>query len=205
MGQFTLPELPYAYDELEPYLDARTLEIHHGKHHAAYVATLNQALDGQSPYQNASVEELLSNLNDVSEDIRTTVRNHGGGHYGHSLFWSIMSPNGGGKPYGDISKGIEKHFGSFEQFKDDLSKAAVSRFGSGWGWLVVNGDKLEVMSTSNQDTPFMENKTPILVVDVWEHAYYLQYQNKRPDFVSAWWNVVNWEEVNRRYNEAFDS
>lgn len=202
MNVFTLPELPYAYDELEPHLDARTMEIHHGKHHATYVANLNKALEGQRQFANASVEELISNLNDVPEEIRAAVRNQGGGHYGHSLYWSIMSPTGGGNPYGDIAKGIEKHFGSFEQMKDDLTKAAISRFGSGWGWLVVNGDKLEVMSTPNQDTPLMENKTPILVVDVWEHAYYLQYQNRRPDFVSSWWNVVDWEEVNRRYNEA---
>ncbi|MDT8976524.1 superoxide dismutase [Paenibacillus sp. chi10] len=202
MSVFTLPELPYAYDELEPHLDARTMEIHHGKHHATYVANLNKALEGRTQFANASVEELISSLNDVPEEIRAAVRNQGGGHYGHSLYWSIMSPTGGGNPYGDIAKGIEKHFGSFEQMKDELTKAAISRFGSGWGWLVVNGDKLEVMSTPNQDTPLMENKTPILVVDVWEHAYYLQYQNRRPDFVSSWWNVVDWEEVNRRYNEA---
>lgn len=202
MNVFTLPELPYAYDELEPHLDARTMEIHHGKHHATYVANLNKALEGRTQFAHASVEELISNLNDVPEEIRAAVRNQGGGHYGHSLYWSIMSPTGGGNPYGDISKGIEKHFGSFEQMKEKLTKAAISRFGSGWGWLVVNGDKLEVMSTPNQDTPLMENKTPILVVDVWEHAYYLQYQNRRPDFVSSWWNVVDWEEVNRRYNEA---
>ncbi|MBG9794939.1 superoxide dismutase [Paenibacillus dendritiformis] len=202
MEQFTLPEMSYGYDELEPYLDARTMEIHHKKHHAAYVANLNQALSHSPQFKNATVEDLLSNLNDIPEDIRTAVRNHGGGHYGHSLYWSIMSPTGGGEPKGDIAKGIEKHFGCFEQLKEDLTKAALSRFGSGWGWLVVNGDKLEVMSTPNQDTPLAENKTPILVVDVWEHAYYLQYQNRRPDFVSSWWNVVNWEEVNRRYNEA---
>ncbi|MFL1672917.1 superoxide dismutase [Paenibacillus thiaminolyticus] len=202
MEQFTLPELSYGYDELEPYLDARTMEIHHKKHHAAYVANLNQALSSSPQFKNATVEQLISHLDDIPEDIRTAVRNHGGGHYGHSLYWSIMSPTGGGDPKGDIAKGIEKHFGSFEQLKEDLTKAALSRFGSGWGWLVVNGDKLEVMSTPNQDTPLADNKTPILVVDVWEHAYYLQYQNRRPDFVSSWWNVVNWEEVNRRYNEA---
>ncbi|CAH8771116.1 superoxide dismutase [Paenibacillus dendritiformis] len=202
MEQFTLPELSYGYDELEPYLDARTMEIHHKKHHAAYVANLNQALSSSPQFKNATVEQLISHLDDIPEDIRTAVRNHGGGHYGHSLYWSIMSPTGGGDPKGDIAKGIEKHFGSFEQLKEDLTKAALSRFGSGWGWLVVNGDKLEVMSTQNQDTPLEDNKTPILVVDVWEHAYYLQYQNRRPDFVSSWWNVVNWEEVNRRYNEA---
>ncbi|CAH8713115.1 superoxide dismutase [Paenibacillus thiaminolyticus] len=202
MEQFTLPELSYGYDELEPYLDARTMEIHHKKHHAAYVANLNQALSSSSQFKNATAEQLISHLDDIPEDIRTAVRNHGGGHYGHSLYWSIMSPTGGGDPKGDIAKGIEKHFDCFEQLKEDLTKAALSRFGSGWGWLVVNGDKLEVMSTPNQDTPLAVNKTPILVVDVWEHAYYLQYQNRRPDFVSSWWNVVNWEEVNRRYNEA---
>lgn len=202
MEQFTLPELSYGYDELEPYLDARTMEIHHKKHHAAYVANLNQVLSNSSPFKNATVEQLISHLDDIPEDIRTAVRNHGGGHYGHSLYWSIMSPTGGGEPKGDIAKGIEKHFGCLEQLKEDLTKAALSRFGSGWGWLVVNGDKLEVMSTPNQDTPLADNKTPILVVDVWEHAYYLQYQNRRPDFVSSWWNVVNWEEVNRRYSEA---
>ncbi|MCR8963635.1 superoxide dismutase [Brevibacillus halotolerans] len=202
MEPFSLPKLQYNYDELEPYLDARTMEIHHGKHHATYVTNLNKAIENYPQFKNATVEELISNLNDVPEEIRTAVRNHGGGHYSHSLYWSIMSPTGGGNPDGGIAKGIEKHFGSFAQMKDELTKAAVSRFGAGWGWLVVNGDKLEVTSTPNQDTPFMENKTPILVVDVWEHAYYLQYQNKRPDFVSSWWNVVNWEEVNRRYNEA---
>ncbi|MBY0050130.1 superoxide dismutase [Brevibacillus agri] len=202
MGAFTLPQLPYAYDELEPYLDAKTMEIHHGKHHATYVANLNKALENYPQFQNATVEELICHLNDLPEEIRTAVRNHGGGHYSHSLYWSIMSPTGGGKPRGDIVKGIDKHFGSFAQMKEELTKAAISRFGSGWGWLVVDGDKLEVTSTPNQDTPFMEKKTPILVVDVWEHAYYLQYQNKRPDFVSSWWNVIDWEEVNRRYNEA---
>ncbi|MCG7406897.1 superoxide dismutase [Paenibacillus sp. ACRRX] len=202
MGPFTLPKLAYAYDELEPYLDSKTMEIHHGKHHAAYVANLNKSLESYPQFQHATIEELLSNLDEIPEDIRSTVRNHGGGHYGHSLYWSIMSPIGGGQPYGDIAKGIEKQFGSYEQLKDELTAAALSRFGSGWGWLVVHNGKLEVMSTANQDTPLMEQKTPILVVDVWEHAYYLQYQNKRPDFVSSWWNVVNWEEVNRRYNES---
>lgn len=202
MNSFALPKLSYAYDELEPYLDARTMEIHHSKHHAAYVDNLNKALTSYPQFQHATIEELISHLEDLPEDIRMAVRNHGGGHYGHSLYWSVMSPNGGGKPHGDISTGIEKHFGSFEQLKEDLTKAALSRFGSGWGWLVVNGDKLEVMSTPNQDTPLMENKTPILVVDVWEHAYYLQFQNKRPDFVNSWWNVVHWDEVNRLYNEA---
>lgn len=202
MNSFALPKLSYAYDELEPYLDARTMEIHHSKHHAAYVDNLNKALTSYPQFQHATIEELISHLEDLPEDIRMAVRNHGGGHYGHSLYWSVMSPNGGGKPHGDIATGIEKHFGSFEQLKEDLTKEAVSRFGSGWGWLVVNGDKLEVMSTPNQDTPLMENKTPILVVDVWEHAYYLQFQNKRPDFVNSWWNVVHWDEVNRLYNEA---
>ncbi|MDR0271450.1 superoxide dismutase [Paenibacillus sp.] len=202
MEPFVLPKLAYGYDELEPYLDARTMEIHHDKHHATYVANLNKALENYPQFKNATIEELISHLDDIPEEIRTAVRNHGGGHYGHSLYWSIMSPTGGGNPHGDIAKGIEKYFGSFEQMKDELTKAAISRFGSGWGWLVVNGDKLEVTSTPNQDTPLAENKTPILVVDVWEHAYYLQYQNKRPDFVSSWWNVVNWEEVNRLYNEA---
>ncbi|SMG33865.1 superoxide dismutase [Paenibacillus aquistagni] len=202
MNSFALPKLSYAYDELEPYLDARTMEIHHSKHHAAYVDNLNKALTSYPQFQHATIEELISHLEDLPEDIRMAVRNHGGGHYGHSLYWSVMSPNGGGKPHGDIATGIEKHFGSFEQLKEDLTKAALSRFGSGWGWLVVNGDKLGVMSTPNQDTPLMENKTPILVVDVWEHAYYLQFQNKRPDFVNSWWNVVHWDEVNRLYNEA---
>ncbi|WP_054949306.1 superoxide dismutase [Numidum massiliense] len=202
MSQFALPKLPYDYDELEPHLDARTMEIHHGRHHATYVNNLNKALEGQSQLANASIEELLSNLNDVPEEIRTNVRNQGGGHYGHSLYWTIMKPNGGGKPTGDVARLIDRDFGSFEEMKVKLSQAAVSRFGSGWGWLVVNGEKLEVTSTPNQDTPLMEGKTPILVVDVWEHAYYLQYQNKRPDFVSAWWNVINWEEVERRLYEA---
>ncbi|WP_028546622.1 superoxide dismutase [Paenibacillus taiwanensis] len=202
MELFTLPKLSYAYDELEPYLDSKTMEIHHSKHHAAYVANLNKSLERYPQFQHATVEQLLSHLDDIPADIRAAIRNYGGGHYGHSLYWTIMSPIGGGNPYGDIAKAIEKQFGSYAQLKDELTSAALSRFGSGWGWLVVHNGKLEVMSTANQDTPLMEQKTPILVVDVWEHAYYLQYQNKRPDFVSSWWNVVNWEEVNRRYYEA---
>lgn len=202
MSLFKLPELPYDYDELEPFIDARTLEIHHGKHHATYVNNLNIALEGHEDLQGKSLEVLLSDLDAVPEDIRTAVRNHGGGHYSHSLFWEVMSPKGGGDPNADIENEINKRFGNFDKFQSELSQAAISRFGSGYGWLVMDENKeLSVMSTANQDTPMMIGKTPLLVIDVWEHAYYLKYQNRRPEFVENWWKTVNWDKVNELYNK----
>ncbi len=197
-----LPQLPYPANALEPHIDEQTMNIHHGKHHNTYVTNLNAALEGHPDLQNKSVEELVSNLDAVPEEIRTAVRNNGGGHANHSLFWQILSPNGGGEPTGELADAINEAFGSFENFKEEFSKAAAGRFGSGWAWLVVDNGKLAVMSTPNQDTPLMEGKTPILGLDVWEHAYYLKYQNRRPDYIKAFWNVVNWDEVARRYNEA---
>jgi len=202
MAKHELPALPYAFDALEPYIDAQTMEIHHGRHHATYVNNLNAALEGHVELQQKSVEELISDLNSVPESIRTAVRNNGGGHANHTLFWEIMSPNGGGEPTGALAEAINETFGSFEKFKEEFTKAALGRFGSGWAWLVVDGGKLAVTSTPNQDNPLMEGKTPILGLDVWEHAYYLKYQNKRPDYVNAWWNVVNWNAVNERYLKA---
>jgi Fe-Mn family superoxide dismutase len=197
-----VPDLPYAFDALEPHIDARTMEIHHDKHHAAYVSKLNAALEGHPDLQSKSVEDLLSNIDGVPESIRTAVRNHGGGHANHSLFWTVMSPNGGGEPGGDLGDAIANAFGSFGDFKSKLSDAAGGVFGSGWGWLVVNGGELEIVSRPNQDSPLMDGATPILGVDVWEHAYYLKYQNKRPDYLAAWWNVVSWDEVARRFQSA---
>jgi len=202
MAKHELPALPYAFDALEPHIDAQTMEIHHGRHHATYVNNLNAALEGHPELQQKSVEELISDLNSIPESIRTAVRNNGGGHANHSLFWEIMSPQGGGEPKGALAEEINKTFGSFEKFKEEFTKAAVGRFGSGWAWLVVDGGKLAVMSTANQDNPLMEGKTPILGLDVWEHAYYLKYQNRRPDYVAAWWNVVNWDAVSERYAKA---
>jgi Fe-Mn family superoxide dismutase len=197
-----VPDLPYAFDALEPHIDARTMEIHHDKHHAAYVSKLNAALEGHPDLQSKSVEDLLSNIDGVPESIRTAVRHHGGGPANHSLFWAVMSPNGGGEPGGDLGDAIANAFGSFGDFKSKLSDAAGGVFGSGWGWLVVNGGKLEIVSRPNQDSPLMDGATPILGVDVWEHAYYLKYQNKRPDYLAAWWNVVSWDEVARRFQSA---
>jgi len=200
---FKLPELGYAYDALEPHIDARTMEIHYTKHHQAYINNLNAALEKHTELQKRSAEELLSNINSVPEDIRTAVRNHGGGFVNHNLFWEIMAPGGSKKPGGDLAKAIDSTFGSFDSFKEQLTKAAVGRFGSGWGWLVVDkGGKLAVTSTPNQDSPLMEGQTPILGVDVWEHAYYLHYQYRRPDYVAAWWNVVNWDRVAEKYASA---
>jgi Fe-Mn family superoxide dismutase len=201
MAKFELPALPYAYDALEPYIDAQTMEIHHSRHHATYVNNLNAALEGQD-VGGKTVEELISNLEALPESIRTAVRNNGGGHANHTLFWQIMSPNGGGTPTGEVANAINETFGSFENFKAKFTDAALKRFGSGWAWLVVKNGKLEVTSTPNQDSPLMEGATPIFGLDVWEHAYYLKYQNKRPDYVNAFWNVVNWEEVNKRYLAA---
>lgn len=199
---YELPPLPYPANALEPYIDEQTMNIHHGKHHQTYVTNLNKALEGHEELAKKSVEELISNLDAVPENIRTAVRNNGGGHANHSLFWTIMSPNGGGEPTGELAEAINNAFGSFEAFKEQFSNAAATRFGSGWAWLVVSNGKLEVMSTPNQDSPLMEGKTPILGLDVWEHAYYLKYQNRRPEYIAAFWNVVNWDEVARRYKEA---
>lgn len=198
-----LPPLPYASNALEPHIDARTMEIHHGKHHQAYINNLNAALEGHTNLQAKSVEDLIKDLNAVPENIRTAVRNNGGGHANHSLFWPLMSPNGGGQPGGDLAAAINNAFGSFDSFKDQFSKAAATRFGSGWAWLSVDSSgQLVVSSTPNQDSPLMEGMTPILGLDVWEHAYYLNYQNRRPDYIAAWWNVVNWDQVAKNYAAA---
>lgn len=199
---FTLPDLPYAKDALEPHIDAKTMEIHHGKHHQGYVDKLNAALEG-SPMTNKSVEEVLKNINDVPQDKRQAVINNGGGHANHSLFWQVMGPGGGGKPDGDLAKAIDTDLGGLDKFKEDFAAAAAGRFGSGWAWLVVDGGgKLQVTSTANQDNPLMEGHTPILGIDVWEHAYYLNYQNRRPDYVKSWWNVVDWAKVAEFYGKA---
>ena len=196
---FTLPPLPYAFAALEPSIDAKTMEIHHDKHHAAYVNNLNGALEKAPELQSKSLDDLLQHLDSVPESIRATVRNNGGGHWNHSMFWEIMAPNAGGEPTGKLADAIKASFGDFNSFKTQFADAAAKRFGSGWAWLVKDGGKLTISSTPNQDTPVMEGKHPILGVDVWEHAYYLKYQNKRPDYVAAWWNVVNWPEVGRRF------
>lgn len=198
-----LPPLPYPANALEPHIDEQTMQIHHGKHHNTYVNNLNAALEGHSDLAAKSIEDLLRNIDSVPESIRTAVRNNGGGHANHSLFWQIMSPNGGGEPTGELADAINQTFGSFQNFKDQFSKEAAGRFGSGWAWLVVDSSgNLKVYSTPNQDSPYMQGDTPILGLDVWEHAYYLKYKNARPDYIAAWWNVVNWEEVARRYAEA---
>lgn len=199
---YKLPELPYAYDALEPHIDKETMNIHHTKHHNTYVTNLNAAVEGKADLESKSIEELISNLDAVPEDIRTAVRNNGGGHANHSLFWTILCPNGGGAPTGELADAIASKFGSFDQFKEEFANAAKTRFGSGWAWLVVNNGALEVTSTPNQDSPLMEGKTPILGLDVWEHAYYLNYQNRRPDYISAFFNVVKWDEVAKRYDAA---
>jgi superoxide dismutase, Fe-Mn family len=199
---FELPQLPYAYDALEPHIDKETMNIHHTKHHNTYVTNLNNALAGNEELLSKSVEEVIANLDAVPEAARTAVRNNGGGHANHSLFWQILSPNGGGEPTGEIAEAITNKFGSYDAFKEEFAKAATTRFGSGWAWLAVNNGELEVTSTPNQDSPLMEGKTPVLGLDVWEHAYYLNYQNRRPDYIGAFWNVVNWDEVNKRYNAA---
>jgi len=196
---FTLPELPYAYNALEPSIDERTMQIHHDKHHAAYVKNLNDALAGHDDLLSMSIEDLLKNLSKVPEDVRTKVRNNGGGHANHSLFWQIMGPKAGGEPSGALAKAIDEVFGNFAQFQEKFAATGMGRFGSGWAWLVKDGGKLTIMDTPNQDTPVMEGKTPILGLDVWEHAYYLTYQNVRADYIKNWWNVVNWTEVAKRY------
>lgn len=199
---FELPQLPYAYDALEPHIDKETMNIHHTKHHNTYVTNLNNALQGNDELLAKSVEEVIANLDAVPEAARTAVRNNGGGHANHSLFWQILAPNGGGAPSGELADAINNKFGSFESFKDEFAKAATTRFGSGWAWLSVSNGELEVSSTPNQDSPLMEGKTPILGLDVWEHAYYLNYQNRRPDYIASFWNVVNWDEVSKRYTAA---
>lgn len=197
---FTLPALPYAFNALEPHIDAKTMEIHHGKHHQAYINNLNAAIEKHPELANKSVEDLLKDLTAVPEDIRTAVRNNGGGHWNHSMFWVIMSPKGGGEPSGALADGIKKAFGDFKTFKEKLAAAAVGQFGSGWGWLVKDkSGALNVVATPNQDNPMSNGMAPILGIDVWEHAYYLNYQNRRPDYIAAWWNVVNWEEVSKRF------
>lgn len=201
MTKYELPPLPYATDALEPYFDAMTMEIHHDRHHATYVNNLNAAIEGLE-IGSKSVEELISNLQSLPEIVRTAVRNNGGGHANHSLFWQVLSPNGGGAPTGEVADAIHSEFGSFEAFREKFNEAAVKRFGSGWAWLVVKNGRLEVTSTPNQDSPLMEGTIPVLGLDVWEHAYYLKYQNKRPDYVKAFWNIVNWDEVNKRYLAA---
>ena len=199
----TLPDLPYAYDALEPSIDARTMEIHHTKHHQAYLDNLNAALEGHPELAPMGVGNLCMAVDNLPEPVRPAVRNHGGGHFNHSLFWTIMSPDGGGMPEGAVASAISDGFGSFDAFKDSFSKAAATRFGSGWAWLVKSADGLSVMSTPNQENPLMSGAgSPILGLDVWEHAYYLNYQNRRPDYVAAWWNLVSWAEVARRFDAA---
>ena len=195
---YTLPDLPYAFDALEPHIDARTMEIHHGKHHNAYITNVNAALEGHPELAAKSVEDLITDLDAVPESIRTAVRNNGGGHANHSLFWTVLG-GGGGTPGGDLAAAIDRDLGGFDAFKEKFSAAGATRFGSGWAWLVVKGGKLDVLSTPNQDSPLMTGDgTPILGLDVWEHAYYLNYQNRRPDYIAAFWNIVNWDEVTRR-------
>ena len=194
----SLPALPYPTDALEPHIDKMTMEIHHGKHHQAYINNLNAALEKHPDLAAKSVEDLIKNLSAVPEDIRTAVRNNGGGHANHSLFWTLMAPNAGGAPTGAVADAITSSFGSFEALKEQFAKAAAGRFGSGWAWVIDGGGKLTVESTANQDSPLMEGKKPLFGIDVWEHAYYLKYQNRRPDYVAAWWNVINWAEINKR-------
>jgi Fe-Mn family superoxide dismutase len=200
---YSLPQLPYDYSALEPHIDAQTMEIHHTKHHQTYVDKLNAAIEGTDladRYPN--VDDLLRNFSSIPSDVQGAVRNHGGGHSNHTLFWQIMGPNGGGEPKGALAAAIDEKFGSANDFKEKFSGAAIAHFGSGWAWLVVSDGGLDIISLPNQDSPLMEGRTPILGVDVWEHAYYLRYQNKRPDYVSAWWNTINWEEVDRRFEAA---
>jgi superoxide dismutase, Fe-Mn family len=200
---FQLPDLPYATDALEPHIDARTMEIHHDRHHKAYTDKLNEAIGKYPAWQDKEIDQILRDIDRIPEDIRTVVRNNGGGYANHNLFWEIMGPNGGGEPGGELSDAIRSTFGSFSDFKEKLSTAAAGQFGSGWGWLVVgSGGGLKVYSTPNQDSPHMNGETPILGVDVWEHAYYLKYQNKRPDYIGAWWNTINWDAVADRYARA---
>jgi Fe-Mn family superoxide dismutase len=199
---FELPKLPYAHDALEPHIDARTMEFHHSKHHAAYVTKLNAALEGNAGLQGKSLTEILANLTQVPENVRAAARNNGGGHFNHSLFWKVMKKGGGGQPTGELAKAIEASFGSFDTFRTKFSDAATAVFGSGWAWLSIQGGKLAIESTPNQDNPAMRSVVPVLGLDVWEHAYYLHYQNRRPDYIAAWWNVVNWDQVAQNFADA---
>lgn len=199
---YTLPDLPYAYDALEPYIDEETMHLHHDKHHNTYVTNLNAAIEKCPELGEKTIEELLSDMDAIPTDIKTAVRNNGGGHANHSFFWEIMAPNAGGEPTGEIKEAINEAFGDFSSFKEEFKKAAAGRFGSGWAWLVMENGKLAITSTANQDSPLMEGKTPILGLDVWEHAYYLKYKNVRPDYIAAFWNVINWDEVNKRFEAA---
>ena len=200
---FTVPPLPYAFDALEPHIDKMTMEIHHGKHHAAYVTNLNKALESAPGLAGESLEELLAgNCAIVPENNRTAVRNNGGGHSNHSLFWTILGPNAGGEPVGNLAAAINRTFGGFAGFKEKFAAAATTRFGSGWAWLIKGGGKIDIISSANQDSPIMEGKFPVIGLDVWEHAYYLKYQNRRPEYIAAWWNVVNWQEAEKRFNGA---
>jgi len=202
MAKYSLPDLPYGYDALEPHIDAKTMEIHHTKHHQTYVDKLNAAIEGKDDLYFENVDDLLRNFSKVPKDVQTPVRNHGGGHSNHSLFWTVLSGDGGGEPSGAVADAIKDAFGSFKEFQEKFNTAAANQFGSGWAWLVVDAGKVDVISSANQDSPLMEGRTPILGLDVWEHAYYLKYQNKRPEYIEAFWNVVNWEEVNRRFEAA---
>lgn len=197
-----LPALPYAFDALEPHIDAKTMEIHHDKHHAAYVTNLNKALDGQAKFQSLPLEKLLADLDSVPENIRGAVRNNGGGHWNHSMFWKIMKKGGGGEPKGDLADAIKAAFGSFADFKSKINDAGMKRFGSGWSWLLVKGGKLAIESSPNQDNPIMSGGRPVMGVDVWEHAYYLKYQNRRADYLEAWWNTLNWDAISDYYAAA---
>lgn len=199
---YQLPELPYAYDALEPYIDVETMHLHHDKHHNTYVTNLNAAIEKYPELGEQSVEALIANVDELPEDIKTAVRNNGGGHANHTFFWEILAPNAGGQPTGAIKEAIDNAFGDFEKMKEEFKTAATGRFGSGWAWLVVNNGKLEIMSTPNQDSPLMEGKTPVLGLDVWEHAYYLKYKNVRPDYIAAFWNLVNWDKVNEHFANA---
>ena len=199
---FELPSLPYPHDALEPWIDAKTMEIHHGKHHAAYVTNLNKALESAGALPSQPIESLIANLGQVPDSVRTAVRNNGGGHYNHTMFWKLMKKGGGGEPTGDLGKAIVSAFGSFAEFKIKFAAAGTCRFGSGWAWLTLKDGKLAIESTANQDNPVMEGGRPVLGLDVWEHAYYLKYQNRRPDYIEAWWNVVDWGHANELYAAA---
>jgi len=200
---FEVPPLPYDYNALEPYIDTQTMQLHHDKHHAAYVNNLNAALQNAPQLASLAIDDLIRRISDVPESIRTAVRNNGGGHLNHSMFWQIMTPNGGGAPSGELGNAINSTFGSFDQFKAAFNDAGVKRFGSGWAWLILDASgKLQVISTANQDSPLIDGNYPIMGNDVWEHAYYLKYQNRRPDYLNAWWNVVNWNEIEKRYQQA---
>lgn len=199
---YQLPELPYAYDALVPHIDEETMYLHYEKHHNTYVNNLNAAIEKHPEFGTKTIEELVAVINEVPEDIRTAVRNNGGGHANHSFFWKIMSPNGGGEPVGELKAAIDETFGSFDEFKAQFKAAAAARFGSGWAWLVVDNGNLAIMSTANQDNPLMEGKTPVFGLDVWEHAYYLNYHNVRPNYIDAFWNIVNWEQANENYLAA---